>query len=160
MNNQDVNTLEIDYEKLADAIVKAQEKAKEISIVDEVPKKITLKQKIQILWAIITNKATTNGTLTSSFISMSMSTAFNILALLTVAFGVCIWFAMPSVNFMNIEIAGFFTVISLPIALIFRAIANELKKETDRNYIVALFSGLISLVALIIAIIALMKGVA
>ena len=43
-------------------------------------------------------------------------------------------------------------------SLIFRGAANDIKYEEDRNYIVAVFSGIVSFVALIISIIALYRG--
>jgi NADH:ubiquinone oxidoreductase subunit 6 (subunit J) len=44
------------------------------------------------------------------------------------------------------------------ISVMFRGAANDIKREKDRNYIVALFSGIVSFVALIISIIALYRG--
>ena len=52
-----------------------------------------------------------------------------------------------------------FLLMSLSIALIFRGIANEIKAEKDRNYITTLFFGFTSLASLIVALVALFKGV-
>ena len=45
------------------------------------------------------------------------------------------------------------------LSLIMRGIANEIGREKDKNYIIAAFSGIVSFVALIVALIALFKGV-
>jgi hypothetical protein len=47
----------------------------------------------------------------------------------------------------------------LTFALLLRASANEFDKEKDRNYIISVFSGIVSFVALIVALVALFKGV-
>ena len=52
-----------------------------------------------------------------------------------------------------------FVVIVGMFSLIFRAAANEMAKEKDRDYVVAVFSGIVSFAALIIALVALLKGV-
>ena len=56
-------------------------------------------------------------------------------------------------------IIGVFAVTVLITSLIFRAIANEIGAEKDRNYITTLFFGFTSLASLIVALVALFKGV-
>ena len=48
-------------------------------------------------------------------------------------------------------------VLTFLISLLFKGAANDIKREEDRNYIVALFSGVVSFVALIISIVALIQ---
>ena len=43
-------------------------------------------------------------------------------------------------------------------SLMFRGAANDMKQEKDRNYIIALFSGIVSFAAMVIAFVSLVKG--
>ena len=64
--------------------------------------------------------------------------------------------------FNNVVALVFMTLICILLFLIsvmFKGAANDIKCEKDRNYIVSLFSGIVSFVALIISFIALFKEV-
>ena len=96
-----------------------------------------------------------------------MACIFNVAAILGVFFAVVIFasifklewnIAWEQIVARAIFIAILF-LISLSIALIFRGVANEIRAEKDRNYITTLFFGFTSLASLIVALVALFKGV-
>ena len=51
-----------------------------------------------------------------------------------------------------------FAFLALVFSLVVRASANEMAAEKDRNYIIAVFSGVVSFAALVAALAALFKG--
>lgn len=141
------STRDIDYDKLAEAIVMAQEKSEA-----EANKK----------------RRFTSGTF-SSFISI----VFRIMAF----FGVIIAVAIPSSianlsqsliwsefgniisNIINIALVIVFWLIIIAYAFILWKSAKEIEEEQDRNYIISVFSGIVSFAALVVALVALFKGV-
>ena len=67
-------------------------------------------------------------------------------------------------EFLATNIAAIFVIIALifvilVFSLIFRASANEIATEKDRNYIISVFSSVVSFAALVVALVALFKGV-
>ena len=125
------------------------------------------------IWAVIANKKDTDGQYTKATLVGLMSGALNtmaiILCLLAIA-GVCgtiyqayiaDWSAINLIfsNVVAFVILLLFCVVALIFALVLRGFANEIERETDKNYIVSVFSGLTGFVALIVALIALFKGV-
>ena len=152
---------EIDYDKLAEAIVKANTPKEEI--------KPTEKTGFwQAVCLMIRNKETKNGKRTAILLAEIMATFFNVAALIGLAFSGLILIGSIFGLKWNVEITQIiiqvaFTAIpilfALVISLIFRAIANEIGAEKDRNYITTLFFGFTSLASLIVALIALFKGV-
>jgi uncharacterized membrane protein len=114
------------------------------------------------VWMIICNKETQSGNKTAVLFSDIMASFFNFFAICSLLFfgivvytSICLleWHTDILVNLVQ----GFFVfmllVMALAIALIFRAIANDIKAEKDRNYIVTLFFGFISLASLIVAVV-------
>lgn len=162
INNIGELNLEIDYDKLAEAIVKAQNKSKESN---------TPKEKIgfwKATWLIIRNKEPQNGNKTAVLLSEVMAYIFNTIALCCLGFFALIiyglsvdfaWSNVPSELITQIVVLASMLGLLLAIALIFRCIANEIRVEKDRNYIVSVFSGIVSFAALIVALVALFKGV-
>ena len=115
-------------------------------------------------WLVITNK-TDDGTVSLSMaLSSLMSLFFNFIALILFLLGVI--FAVVSFvilfqqfNFVTLTF-GVISVLLLPLlSLIMRGIANEIGREKNKDYIMAAFSGIVSFVALIVALVALFKGV-
>lgn len=116
----------------------------------------------------IVNKEAKNGKCTAMLLAEIMVTVFNAMAILGVltTVGMVIvstqqlnWnMSTWSVIFQALIIVVF-AVTVLIASLIFRAIANEIGAEKDRNYITTLFFGFTSLASLIVALIALFKGV-
>lgn len=153
---------EIDYDKLAEAIVKANEVSKAESQHSE---KIGFWKAV---WKIIRNKESKNGKRTAILLAEIMATFFNVAALIGLAFSGLILIGSIFGLKWNVEITQIIIQVAataililfvLAISLIFRCIANEIGAEKDRNYITTLFFGFTSLASLIVALVALFKGV-
>ena len=147
INNIGEINLEIDYDKLAEAIVKAQEKSE-----DEANRK----------------KKFTSGTF-----AMTISFAFRGVAILgwLIALATPVAIINIAKSFMWNEVnavighvfsiaflAALFVVLVLYSFLLWKS-AKEIETEKDRNYIISVFSGIVSFAALIVALVALFKGV-
>ena len=162
-----------DYDKLAKAISTASKS--EIEDSDCQPQeqeKLTFCGFFKLIYYIIFNKKQSNGTMTSGLLSGLIALAFNGLAILGLIIFVCGIFAIVNIikscvwkpelianNVAVISLMIAFVVIVGMFSLIFRAAANEMAKEKDRNYVVAVFSGIVSFAALVVALVALLKGV-
>lgn len=171
------STTEIDYEKLARAIVKAQQEVEEEKQTENIQEKNckvkrSASQMRKLIWAVITNKAETNGTLTSSFIGGVLSSAFNLIALLSVVvFGLGVFATVIivrdfdwsinsiSTNIIMIAFCICFELVVAMVAFIFRCIANEIAKEKDRNYVINVFSAVVAFAAMIVAVAGYAKGI-
>lgn len=138
------------------------------------PKKQKIKNSFwRNIWAVIANKKDTDGQYTKATLVGLMSGALNTMAIilcLLAIVGVCgtiyqaciaDWSAINLIfsNVVAFVILLLFCVVALIFALVLRGFTNEIERETDKNYIVSVFSGLTSFVALIVALIALFKGV-
>ncbi len=162
---------EFDYDKLTAAFIKAQKECEQMIIKETELSDDTCEEKISFWKAvkiIVKNERPTNGTMVSKILASILSVGCNIMALLLI--GVAILFLVCSMqvifdqdyivinDYLTAMHLSFFTafifLLALLIALLFRASANEIKAENDRNYIIALFSGIVSFVALIVALIA------
>lgn len=158
---------EMDYEKLAKVIIEANRKKDDESSAES-DEKIGFWKGV---WYIITNKRKTNGALTHGLFSNLLSDLFNILAvagviIALVVLGITVYLIVQSVaqnDFWNCILFAFAGIIYLVLILLFclllRGVANEIKAEKDRNYIIALFSGVVSFAALVVSLIALVKGI-
>lgn len=154
-----VQTLEIDYDKLAQSIVKAQDKYDEDTIKNAVieanneirenePKHYYSKELLKfviipMLWIFI-------GLGTVGVIG-------------SIVYGIKYW------NTFNFDVlSGYINIIVLFVIFAFSLLFlifsyfsyREIEKENDIKFISSMFSNLVSFVALIVAIIALLKGVA
>jgi len=169
-NIQELN-LEIDYDKLAEAIVKAQNK-------NEVVKNNYESEHIgywKAIWNIIRNKKGTQEDFMAGLMCALMTVVFNILAIfLFVCAAICTYFAFDNIrNAVFSQDALIVTIIKilkftayasscftfLALAILMRGIANDIYRQRNKNYIVAVFSGMTSFAALIVALVALFKGV-
>lgn len=163
----------IDPDKLAEAMLKAEliKKEQEDKNV-ETNKRMTFLAKLKIIISVILNKNQTDGLLTAGFFGGLLSMIFNVMAILggfvflvgLVSLGVKIFTVSWAYNkiFENVCIILFSAILlaATPIyALLFRAAANEMAVEKDRNYIISVFSAVVSLAALVVALVALLKGV-
>ena len=173
INNIDNLNLEIDYDKLVQAIVRANlesENLKKEKI--QTNQKVTFKRFRELVWGIIINKKQSNGEMISGLFSIVICSFFNIIAIL----GVCLMVLgtigsiITAINFpwsINTVFNNIFGIVLMIIilaivamlSLLCRASANEISVETDRNYIIDVFSGVVSFVALIVSLVALIKGV-
>ena len=162
-NIQELN-LEIDYDKLANAIVRAQNQSSTIESYNEDGYEYVCK----------TLSGKTKRNYFSFSIGQFISWLFYVIAggvvYLSVMFDSAIkeyYYNLSlaenhSVLFSKItSIAAaivFFLISMLTFCILFN-IAREIKKEKDRNYIISVFSGIVSFAALIVALVALIKGV-
>lgn len=164
----------IDYDKLAQAIVKANAVSESSTEKESKPEeKVTLKKFLKTVRDIIINKKQSNGKMTSGLFSIVICSFFNTIAVLGLLFFVLFFIAsiitikkfewttinIISTNIFGIVLAIIFLAIIAMLSLFFRASANEMAVEKDRNYIVSVFSAVICFVALIVSLVALVKGV-
>lgn len=159
-NIQELN-LEIDYDKLAEAIVKAQEKS---------AKKNAVHEKIgfwKSAWLIIINKEKTNRNRTALLLANIMSTLFNFLSLFGLGIAILlVYFTMFHQNWnialsqiiIQIIYSAILFVMCLLLSLLFRGLANEISVEKDRSYIISLFFGFAGLGSLVVALVELFRG--
>ena len=145
-NIQELN-LEIDYDKLAESIVKANSK--------------------------LDAEANKSKKFTSGMFSISVFVILRVIALLgwIIAFALLIgsintfiemsWndFSTISGNIFQIIYSITITVLLVLYPLMLWKAAKEIETEKDRNYIISVFSGIVSIAALIVALVALFKGV-
>ena len=145
-NIQELN-LEIDYDKLAEAIVKANSQ--------------------------LDAEANKRKKFTSGMFSISVFVILRVIALLgwIIAFALLIgsintfmemsWndFSTISGNIFQIIYLITITVLLVLYPLMLWKSAKEIETEKDRNYIISVFSGIVSFAALIVALVALFKGV-
>ena len=144
-NIQNLN-LEIDYDKLAEAIIKAQEKGADNQ------------QK---------SKHYTLGTFAAPLIAVFYGLSIlGWLVVTAIPIGVYqIWYSfnwndVPNCIASSVTLLitfGIMFVIALYSILLWKA-AKEVEAETDRNYVISMFSGVVSFAALIVALVALIKG--
>lgn len=133
----------IDYDKLAEAIVAAQEKqTAQYSVTREWMKILV----VPVFWLI----AIITGLFGIAFVWQGGKTL--VIALQQSATG---WLMEACVGGTGF-IVGLFLV---TVALLTGASAREVDKEKDKNFVVAVFSGIVSLVALVVSCIALIWGV-
>ena len=134
---------EIDYEKLAVCIAKAmvEENDKRVnaySVTRELMKFIVT----PVFWAI-------------AVLMMLFAVAFFVVAL------PCLEEGVNTSNFSEFFkglISFLLSLISLGVALFSFFAGKEFDKEKDRQFVVAVFSGMVSLAALIVALVALVRG--
>lgn len=123
---------------------------------------------IKRIWDLFSDKKDTEGAFTRGALSLLVSSTFYAVAIMGTFFVVLALFYLYSgIAEKAIGEIGWFFKIVMPIFsfavllymfIIWKA-AGEVKKEKDKNYIVALFSGVTSFAALVIAISSLFVGV-
>ena len=178
------NKVDIDYDKLAEAIVNASKLCKDAvrdavfdgilqansHINPSVPaeKEVGFWKKV---WWIMRGKGSTDGRYSSGLFASLLEMVFNGLALLSIVLCMVIilcviytaihseWMEVSIfANIIAIIVGGAYSALCAVFALLFRGAANDMKLEKDRNYIIALFSAVVSFAALIVALVALVKG--
>jgi len=138
--------VELDYEKLADAIVKAQKRAEE----GEKQKKSNVANTFAAL-----NTVLFQGTALFGIVF----TIGLLIILVNSIISEFVWLGAGNIflNIVKIIIAlALAAILSFFSILLLRA-AKEMEKEKDRQYIVAVFSAITSLAAVIVALVALLK---
>ena len=140
--------------------------------IDEKTERITPRKLLKKICLVLTDKANTNGTMTSAAFAAITSIVFKIIACLgfwIVAAG--IWVLYTQVKGMTwadicLILKNMYAIMMLVMLLLIVFLysvimwgsSNEIKREQDKNYIVSVFSGVVSFAALIVALVALVKG--
>ena len=145
-NIQELN-LEIDYDKLAEAIVKAQEVSE-----DEANKK---RRFTSGSFAMLITVAFSGFSIFVALLAASLILA------LVVSWNTLQWdgFTNMVVSILIIAFCIVFAIVLGLYAVLLWKSAKEIETEQDRNYIISVFSGIVSFAALIVALVALFKGV-
>lgn len=154
-----IQTVEIDYDKLAQSIVKAQNKAEKDTIKDAVieaheeinKKEDSFKHSREFLKVII-------------FPTLCILTVVGLIGFIcSVAYivEVCKEFNFTELDgYIQFIVTIAIGILSLLFAIFSGLTAKEVNKGNDMGTLSSIFSNMVSFVALIVAIIALMKGVA
>lgn len=169
-NIESVN-MEIDYDKLAAAIVKANNKQNtEHTKQEEI--NLSAKEKFRILRKgivqIIKCKNKTESALTTSFFAMLVSFLFRAVAIFGIFAFVALMVGLDAtcdkmiwedwqiiLNVFTIATTVLIGIAILLYSLVIWGSATEIENEKDKNYIISVFSGIVTFVALIVAFIAL-----
>lgn len=162
--NKPENTVSIDYEKLAEAIVRANkivEKEQIRTQSEEKPRTSFWKN----VWLILRRKNNSDGHLTSGVFASIAGATFEALSWLgLLLFGVFIYaIVMTAINsswttpinyIANIIWIVIFAIADIAIALfslLLRGAVIEIVREKDKNFVIAVFSGLIGTAALVLS---------
>lgn len=170
INNIESVNLEIDYDKLAEAIVNAQEKAEKVEKNEnENNDKQSLLNAIKL---IMTNKVESNGAFLTGALTLVLTTVFKTISVIGFLTDICIFvssilfLSTRQWNVSSVIFNLFLIIVSISIIIIvflFSVIiwgaSNEINEEKDKYYVVSVFSSIVSLTALIISAISLIKGV-
>ena len=160
-------TVEIDYEKLADAIVKAQRRAEEKPLEAEEQQKRKFRKAVRM---ILCNKKYTNDRMTMGLMAIPLELSFRVLAVIGwLAFGCMVvgvkqiitMFSIQEQCLAQIVVIAFSigaAVLLFLLSLLLWGAANEMGRTNDKNFVAAIFSSLVGFVALILALIALERG--
>ena len=186
-NIQNLN-LEIDYDKLAEAIVKAQEieKAREeeenASLLAKWREEVGHKEhsdkegfvkwvfctcnKIKVVWNImfISKKKHIATSPTSAFIQSLTSSFFVLIQWLLTAFAIGFLVAIvyhPNIRYSVGErfLFGSFTLLAFMLSRVFRLMAIEIEQMSNREQVLGVFTAVVSVIPLIEKIGELFKGV-
>lgn len=160
-------TVDINYEKLADAIITAQQKINKQP--EELPK---IKGEnigiVNAISGILQNKKDTSDRMTMGFMAIPIMILFKVMSSLgfaIVAVGIYAGVMQAiSMTWIGVSIAiniGVLLLISVLILIMFLysvimwGAANEMEKTEDKYFVAAVFSGMVSLIALVVSFIAL-----
>ena len=178
INNIGELNLEIDYDKLAEAIVRAQKTSaimdnQESTNYANEPKKSRWKTFWCNSYHIVINDNKGESNFLASSLVVIIQALFNVISFLLFCISLSIlcfvgrriydWVLGVQtdiiVNIIFILISLCMFGVGILLILVFRGIANDIGREKDKHYIISVFSGLTSLLALIVSIIALFVGV-
>lgn len=146
--NIDEVNIEIDYDKLAEAIVKANEKqTNQYSVSREWMK--------FIIYPVFWGTAIVTAIVALSCVVYGCINAFSVFKDMSIVQADPVGFVTKfSIGLVIFCIGLFVASVSFATAMT----AKEIDNEKDRNYVAAMFSNVVALVALIISLVALLKG--
>ena len=162
--------VDIDYDRLAAAIVNANAKANAVEETENNETEQNFIQKvvffIKVIRYIIFNKKDTKDIMTIKLMGLICSLIFNLVWIIFFLGSIILAFVVPFYCFKNLTVWGYILAFILAfslafllflISLMFRQSANEIERSEDKNFVSSVFSGLIAVASLIVAIIALAK---
>ena len=165
INNINHLNLEIDYDKLAEAIIKAQRVSEEKAAEAPGESRASL---FQSILRIFQGKKSGDGRFLSAPFAVILSLAYRMIAIIgliaSIVLAIALVRSFASATWQGWAILGNIVMIVLGIALLFSLFlylivfwgaANDVEQEKDKNYVINVFTGLVSLAALIVAIFAL-----
>lgn len=143
VNNIESVNVDIDYDKLAEAIVEAQQKANEKYSVSSEMMKLVI---VPVLWILAAVCLFTG----IAFFAILVKEASALTEILK---------NQEYIRVLIILVEFFVSMFSIALAFFSGFSAKEMDEEKDRQYVASVFSNIVALVALIVALIALVKGV-
>lgn len=177
INNTNNIKCEIDYEKLANAIVEAQKRSKEKDLIelkngdnnnkndsgkttDNTKKE--KKSLFKSIWSILRNKVDTDDEMTIGTFSFLLEMFFRFVA----GFGSILIILLTGTHIVKLSVSDYacwekviysiVTVVLGFMALLFCVLiwgtSNEISREKDKNYLMTIFSSVTGLIAVIISI--------
>ena len=125
----------------------------------------------QAIWWLLKNKSDTKGEITANMFALIISFFFRVIAialvfLALIVFGTFVFFiATASWSIENLlnTVAGILLLFSIIFVLlvsfvIIWGMANEAEREKDKNFLISLFTSIITFAALIVAIISTVRS--
>ena len=165
INNIESINLEIDYNKLAKAIVKANQEANIVEVDSAAKEKTKISVVLKNIFNVIFKHKGSEGVLLTG--SLSLITRFIFLLMFAVSIVLGISFIVlgfqifdtkewlkSSITFAFLFLLGF---TSIMLGVIFKGASNDLETEKDKNYITSIFSAIVAFTALIVSFIDLFK---
>lgn len=165
INNISQLNLEIDYDRLAKAIIKAQRTSEERASKSLKEAKLSL---FQSILQILKGKKSSDGRFLVAPFAVIVSVVYRMIFIVgliaLILLAVAMVQSLASASWQGWAIVGNIIVIILGIAILFTLFlylivfwgaANDVEQEKDKNYVINVFTGLVSLAALIVAIVAL-----
>lgn len=165
--------IEIDYDKLADAIVLAQEKAKHKSVHSDktkLPFKVAIKQFFISIWSILAGKKNSEGHLSIGLLAVPLAVFLKMAASIGIIVSVYLIFQSLFLNHLawtnlsvvvnsvlSIIITIAFVAAILLYSILMWGAADEIERSDEKDFIFAMFSSIVAFAALITSIIALKK---
>lgn len=165
VNNIDTVNVEIDYDKLAQAIVKANQEVNMVEINSNTKEKAKISVVIKNIFNVVFKHKGSEGILLTG--SLSLITRFIFLLMFAVSIILGISFIVLGfqmfdtkemlksfITFAFLFLLGFTTIM---LGVIFKGASNDLETEKDKNYITSIFSAIVAFTALIVSFVDLFK---
>lgn len=157
--------LEIDYDKLAKAIVKANQEANIVEVNSDTKEKTKISVVIRNIFNVVFRHKGSEGilltgslSLITRFIFLLMFAVSIVLGISFIVFGFQIFdtkeWLKSSITFAFLFLLGF---TSIMLGVIFKGASNDLETEKDKNYITSIFSAIVAFTALIVSFVDLFK---
>lgn len=169
IRNSAQNAVEIDYDKLANAIVKANRMADKEELQPEAQEK-TKVNFFKGLWRLIKGDIDTEEQMTLGLFSLILSGFFFVIAIISFIFSVYgayslivqaikfEWIYGQIINnIVFIVLTALSLIIIFLISIITLCASREVEKSKDKNFIFNAFSSVVGLIALVVALLALKK---